>query len=83
MTAPVKIITTITGAIIDTFVEVLTVDTRVDVMVAVSIVSVNLLMDALTVITSDIVTRIAVDVLVDVNSNVFAGIMTSFGFVKP
>ena len=61
----------------------LTGDTRVDVMIAVSNVTVDLLMDVLTVIISDIVTNIGVGVLVDVNTNVFAGIITPFGFAKP
>ena len=82
MTVQVKIITIKTGAIIDTFVEVLTFDTRVDVMIVVSNVTVDLLMNVLTVIISDIVTNIAVGVLVGVNVNVFVSVITAFAFAR-
>ena len=48
---------------------------RVDVLIIVSAVAVDLLMDALT--------DIGVDVLVGVNVNVFAGAMAAFEFVMP
>ena len=52
-------------------------------MIVVSGMAVDLLMDELTVIMPDVGTNIGVDVLVDVNTNVFAGIIISFGFAKP
>ena len=67
------------GALID-IVEVLTVDMRVDVLIVVSDVAVDLLMDALTDITLSVMTDIDVGVLVDVNVNVCAGEMIAFDF---
>ena len=71
------------GAVIDAFVEVLTVDMRADVLIVVSNVAVDLLMDALIDIIRDALTNINVDVLVGVNGNVFAGVMTTFEFLVP
>ena len=68
------------GAVIDTFCEVLTVN----VLVIVSKVAVAWLMDALTtIIGGALLTNIDVDVLMDVNVNVFAGLVTAFGFAMP
>ena len=68
-------------AIIVTFVEVLTVDTRVDVLIIVSNVAVDLLMDALTgILRRGVLTNIDIDALVNANGNVFAGAMTTFEF---
>ena len=64
-------------AVSSTFVDVLTSDMRVDVPI---IVSVDLLMDALTDIRIGLLTNIGVDVLVDVNVNVSASVMTAFEF---
>jgi hypothetical protein len=68
------------GVVIATFVDVLTVDIRVDVLIIVSNLTVDLLMDALTDIIRDVLSNIDVDVLADVNVNVFAGVMTAFEF---
>ena len=74
----------VAGAVIDTFVEVLTVGMRVDVLIVTSNVAVDLLMDALTVIRLGLLANnIGVDVLVDVNVNVYAGVMTAFEFPMP
>ena len=70
-------------AVIDTFGEVLTIDMRVDVLTIMSDATVNLLMDALADIILRILTNSDVGVLVDVNINVFAGVMTAFEFVMP
>ena len=68
------------GAVIDMFCEVLTVN----VLVIVSKVAVAWLMDALTVIIRGaLLTNIDVDVLMDANVNVFAGLMTAFDFAMP
>ena len=66
------------GAAIDTFVEVLAVDMRVDVLI-VSNVAVTLLMDV-TGIIRGVLTNITVDVLMDVNVNVCADVTTPFNF---
>ena len=71
------------GAVIDTFVEVLTVAMRVDMMIVVSEVAVGLLMDALTDMILGVLTSIGVEVLVDVNVNVFAGLMTALECAMP
>ena len=65
------------AAAIDTFVEVLTVNTRIDVMFIVSGVAVDFLMDAVTGgAMGGVLTNIdVVKVLADVNINVFAGVM--------
>ena len=60
------------GEVIDTFVEVLTVAMRVDVMIVVSNVAVDLLMDALT--------AIMLEVLISMDVNVFVGVMPAFEF---
>ena len=52
-------------------------------MIVVSGMAVDLLMDELTDIMTDVETNIGVGVLIDVNKNVFAGIITSFGLAKP
>ena len=65
-------------------VEVLTVDIRVGVLIVVCNAAVGLLMDALTDIRLGLLTNnIGVDVLVDVNVNVSAGVMTAFEFAMP
>ena len=64
------------GAVIDTFVEVLPADKRVDVLI-VSNVAVALLMDV-TGITRGVLTNINVDALMDVNVNVCTDVTTSF-----
>ena len=57
---------------------------RVDVLSIVSGMAVDLLMDALTEIFGVLTNiDIGVNVLVDVNVNVFAGVMTGFEFVMP
>ena len=50
-------------------------------VIIVSNMAVDLLMDALSSIIRGVLTKIAVDVLVDVNVKVFAGVMTAFEFV--
>ena len=70
-------------AVIDTFFEVLTADMRVDVLMIVSDVAVGLLMDGLRGILRAVLTNIGVDVLVDVNVNASAGVMTAFEFAMP
>ena len=69
------------GAVIDTFVEVLTIGMRVDVLIIVSDATSDLCMDALTEIIRTVLTNIGVGVLVDVNLNAFAGVTTAFEFV--
>ena len=68
------------GAVIEMFVKVLTLDMRIDVLSIVSGMAVDLLMDALTDIKRVVLSNINVDVLVDVNENLFAGVMTAFDF---
>ena len=46
-------------------------------------VGVDLLMESLSVIMIGALASIGVDVLVDVNANVFAGVMTTFEFAMP
>ena len=70
-------------AVIGTFGEVLTIDMRVDVLTIMSDVTVNLLIDALADIILRVLTNSDVGVLVDVNINVFAGVMTAFEFAMP
>ena len=65
--------------VIDTFVEATTADVRVGVMVIVSDVAIDLLVDGLTGITFGV----GVDVLVGVNIKVFSGVMTAFVFAIP
>ena len=60
------------GEVIGTFVEVLKVVMRVNVMIVVSNVAVDLLMDALT--------AIMLEVLISMDVNVFAGVMSAFEF---
>ena len=69
------------GGVIDTFVEVLTVDMRVEVLIIVSDVAVNLLMDAFTAMIRGVLNNIDVGMLVDVNVDVFADVMTAFEFI--
>ena len=72
-----------TGSVIDTFVEVLTVGMRVDVLIVTSNVAVDLLMDALTDIRLGLLANnIGVGVLGDVNVNVFLGVSTVFEFAR-
>ena len=71
-------------AVSDTFaIEVLTGDIRVDVLIIVSNVAVDLLMDALTEIKLGVVTNIDIGVLVDVDVKVFAEVMAAFEFAMP
>ena len=65
--------------VIDTFVEATTADVRVGVMVIMSDVAIDLLVDGLTGITFGV----GVDVLMGVNINVFSGVMTAFEFAMP
>ena len=68
------------GAVIDTFAEVLTRDMRVDALSIDSDLAVELLMDAMT----GVLTNIGfVDVLFGVNVRVFAGVMAAFEFAMP
>ena len=64
------------GAVVGTFVEVLTVDMRVGVVIIVSNVTVDLLAD----IMIGVLTNVGVDALLYVNANVFADVITAFGF---
>ena len=64
------------GAVVGTFVEVLTVDMRVGVVIIVSNVTVDLLAD----IMIGVLTNVGVDALLYVNANVFTDVMTAFGF---
>ena len=52
-------------------------------LIIVSDVAVDLLMDALTDVTRGVRTNTGVDVLVGVDVNVFAGVMTAFEFAMP
>ena len=65
------------GEVIDTFVEVFTVDMLVGVLIIIPNVDVDLLMCALSDIMLNVLTNIGVDVLVGVNVNVLAGIMAA------
>ena len=60
------------GAVIVTFVEVLTVDMRVDLLIIVSNAVIDLLMDALTGITLCVPANIGVGVVVVMGVNLFA-----------
>ena len=70
-------------AVIDTFVKVLTVDIRVDGSIIESGAAVDLLMDVMAAIILGVRTNIGVSMLVDLNVNAFAGVMTAFGFAMP
>ena len=59
----------------------LTVGIRVDAVIIVSNVAVELLMNAVTDIIRGVLSNIDVDVLVDVNVNMFAVSMAAFEFV--
>ena len=65
--------------VIDTFVEATTADVRVGVMVIMSDVAIDLLVDGLT----GIMFGVGVDVLVGLNIKVFSGVMTAFVFDRP
>ena len=52
-------------------------------LVIVSDMAVGLLMEALTGIIRGVRTKIGVGMLMDVNANMFAGVMTTFEFVMP
>ena len=69
------------GVFINIFAEVSSFDMRVDVVIIVPDMAVE--MDALTGLMRVVLTNIDVDVLMDVNANVFAGVMTAFEFVMP
>ena len=70
------------GAVIGAFIEVLAVAMRLDVLIIASKVVVGFLMDALTAgIMRGVRTSIGVDVLIIVNVNAFAGVMTAFEIV--
>ena len=72
------------GAVISKAIGVSTVDMRVDVLIAVSNVTVGLLLrNAFTGITHSVLTSVNISVLVDVNVNVFAGVITFFEFAIP
>ena len=71
------------GEVIGTFVEMLTDDMLVDVLIIVFNGAVDFLMDKVTGIKLDARTDIEVRVLVGVNVNVFAGAMTDFEFAMP
>ena len=72
------------GAVISKAVGISTVDMRVDVLIAVSNVTVGLLLrNALTDIAHIVLISINIGVLVYVNVNVFTGVMTSFDFAIP
>ena len=64
----------------DTFVEVLAVGMSVGVLIIVSDVAVDLLMDALTLIISGVLPSNDVDV---VDGNVVAGVIIALGFAMP
>ena len=64
-------------------VEVSTVGIRVDVVIVVSNVAVELLMNAVTDMMRGVLSNIDVDVLVDVNVNRFPVSMNAFEFVMP
>ena len=68
------------GRVMDTFVEVLTVGTRVKSLIIVSNVTVDLSIDALT---ADSLTDNDVDVLADVNANVFVDVIAAVEFAMP
>ena len=71
------------GALIDTFVGVLTVGMRVKVLIIVSDMAVDLLMDALAGIARVVLTDIGFAVLVGVNGSVFADVTVAFEFDIP
>ena len=52
-------------------------------LIIVSNVAVDLLMDALVNMIRDVWTNVDVGMLVDVNGNVFSGVMTSLEFAMP
>ena len=64
------------GAVVGTFVEVLTVDMRVGVVIIVSNVTVDLLAD----IMIGVLTNVGVDALLYVNANVFTVVYTALEF---
>ena len=71
------------GAVIDTLVEVSTVDMYVGMRIVVSDVAVDLLMDALAGIARVVLTDIGFAVLVGVNGSVFADVTVAFEFDIP
>ena len=71
------------GEVIDTFVEVFTVDMLVGVLIIIPNVDVDLLMCALSDIILNVLTNIGVDVLVGVNIDVFVGVMSTFEWAMP
>ena len=54
---------------------------RVEVLIIVSNVAVDLLMDAFTAIIRGVLNNIDVGILVDVNVDVFGDVMTAFEFI--
>jgi hypothetical protein len=70
----------IAGAVIDTFVEVLAGDMRVDALIIVFNVAVDSLLDTFAVITRGVLTNIGLSGLTDVNVNVFEDVMAAFDF---
>ena len=74
---------TCAGALLGTPVELSTIDMRVEVLIIVSDVAVDLLMDRLTDITRIRRTEVSVDVSAGVNMNAFEGVMTTFEFTVP
>ena len=61
----------------------MTADVRVNVLIIVSDVVVDLSMGGLADVIFDVLNNIGVDVLVDVIVNVFSGVMTAFEFAMP
>ena len=66
----------------NTFFEVLTVNIRVDVVIIVCAIAVDLLMNTLTALMRGLLTSND-DALADANTNVFADVMTAFEFGMP
>ena len=65
-------------------VELLTLAMRVDMLIIISNVAVDLFMDVVTDIMRGVLTNIGVvGMLVDVNVNVFAGVITDLAFAMP
>ena len=71
------------GVLLDTLVEVLAVDMRVEVLIIVSDVAVDLLMDALAGIARAMLTDVGIGVLVGMNASVFADVTVAFEFEIP
>ena len=70
-------------AVIDTFLEGLTVGMRVEVLISLSEMTVDLLMDATNDTILCVASNVGVEVLVDINANAFTDDMTAFEFDMP